>query len=353
MSDYLENLARRASGKQNFLQPRVPSLFEPAFSQELLISSIVPAEDAFRLRSSGQRRREAIETTDLDADVVRSGDMPLTNLPIKLMSTVSKNSAGCLIADTNDEIAPLESDRIEKDPEELAGKSAPIALRDLQHSGENQRADDNQSDEAKPPAIGKDDGATGLDYGNLHDAPPQKYGVWNSQHTGHLRQMGNPPQSRHHQQTENSEMIFSKIDKSYLESSVSERSNENGGNMESGTEKRRALGSQLMEPNLMGSFRQNENSVLPGEKLVSSQELMHDIIASSPAFKIEQPKKLQKPIVASQEQSGQIQPSIKVTIGRIEVRAVKPPEKRVERRETNPPSSSLDDYLASLRGRSR
>jgi hypothetical protein len=395
MSDYLENLAARASEKHNFLQPRVPSLFEPAFRQELLSSTIAPAEDAFRIRPAAQSRSASIESPDLKAYAVRLEDMPLANLPIRtkvrpdeaafekndhslkeesmaadnsgrsdiqsqstiddniLNSIGPKNAARNQIADSNKGIAPLESDRIDKDPEELAGKSAPNALRDENYSGENRRADDYQSDEAKPPAIGKNDGAMGLDYGNLHDALSQYSPVENSQQTGHLKQMGNPPQRGHHQQTENSEKIFSKIEKSNLQSNISEESTENGRNMEIGTEKRRALGSRLMEPNFMGSFRQNENSVLPGERPVSRPGLMHDTIESSPAFEIEQPKKLQKTIVAPQEQSGQTQPSIKVTIGRIEVRAVKTPEKREAKKAINQPSSSLDEYLASLRGRSR
>ncbi len=56
---------------------------------------------------------------------------------------------------------------------------------------------------------------------------------------------------------------------------------------------------------------------------------------------------------ASREPSEQMPPSIKVTIGRIEVRAVTPPVKRETKKETKNPPTSLGDYLSSLRGGAR
>ncbi|MDQ1262892.1 MAG: hypothetical protein QG575_2073, partial [Euryarchaeota archaeon] len=81
--------------------------------------------------------------------------------------------------------------------------------------------------------------------------------------------------------------------------------------------------------------------------------LLHDISPSRTAARIESSKNFKKSIQASQELSEQMPPSIKVTIGRIEVRAVTLPEKRETRTETKTPSTSLGDYLASLRGKAR
>ena len=359
MSDYLENLAARATGKHNFLQPRVPSLFEPAFSQEPFRSPLVPDGDSFRMRPAAQSRRSAIESADPMADAVRSGDMPSANLPIR----AEPSQAEAALEKRNyylneDGIDPLESNSIEKGPENTAEKSAPGSLSDLNIFGGNRRGDGYQDDKAKPPATGNDEGARGSDYENLHNALSQNSRAGNSQRNGHLQRTGDSQMRRHHQNVENSEEIFYQIkslktDKSNLENSISKGINENGRIIEKGIENNRHLGSRIMEPNLIENIRQIENSVLPGERPVSSLGILHATTASPQALRIEQQKKLQKPIAASLEQHEQAPSSIKITIGRIEVRAVKPPEKREAKKVINQPSSSLDDYLASLRGRSR
>jgi hypothetical protein len=58
------------------------------------------------------------------------------------------------------------------------------------------------------------------------------------------------------------------------------------------------------------------------------------------------------PRVPASEQTPSIQvaPTIKVTIGRIEVRAVSPPQSPPQETARPAPKLSLDDYLKSLKG---
>ena len=57
-------------------------------------------------------------------------------------------------------------------------------------------------------------------------------------------------------------------------------------------------------------------------------------------------------VPASEQASGiQAAPTIKVTIGRIEVRAVSPPQLQPQETALPAPKLSLDDYLKSLKGR--
>jgi hypothetical protein len=57
-------------------------------------------------------------------------------------------------------------------------------------------------------------------------------------------------------------------------------------------------------------------------------------------------------VPASEQAPGtQVAPTIKVTIGRIEVRAVSPPQSQPQETALPAPKLSLDDYLKSLKGR--
>jgi hypothetical protein len=381
MSDYLENLATRALGKMDFLQPRMPSIFEPVLSGGLPRSSfgharILEEPEEMMGQESGVQGHKQFPRHNPDSESVelpasnpiesenpqgiefrahgRRGPIHSIDLPVK-----SEEHAAPAPQEEKNQFAKEKPGKLERGElylREEGGQKHKLAIESmLSHSPESieeQTAEVILKDELRPLAFSQVEVKGILPDIRQKAQPNMKFNAANSPSWQKI-----PPSN------------LSKIER--------------------GLTKRRTDGVGIFQKALSIKKVRNGNPVFqssPGReraeilatRIIDSDskeiaaQLLHDAFASSRAApRIDQAKTsaissmnhvfgLKKATAtaksskdASQELSEQMPPSIKVTIGRIEVRAVTNPEKRETRTETKTTPSSLGDYLSSLRGKSR
>lgn len=297
-----ENLGARAMEKSDFLQPRMPSIFEPVLSGDLPSTSfsharILEETEEKMGQESGVPGHKQSPRDNPDSESV---ELPASN-PIK-----SENPQGIVFG--------------------AHGRRDPIQSIDLPLKPEEQAVPAPQEEKGVMPDI----------------RPDVEFNAANSPFQPKIQ-----PSNR------------SKIERGLtkrrtdgvgiFQKALSIKKVRNGNPVfqsSPGRERAEILATRIIDSDSKEIAAHMLHSAAPGERSIIS--------STNPVFGLKKATAIAKSSKdASQDLSEQMPPSIKVTIGRIEVRAVTHPEKRETRTETKTPPSSLGDYLISLRGKSR
>jgi hypothetical protein len=401
MSDYLENLATRALGKSDFLQPRMPSRFEPVLSKGPLSSSFShvgileepeemmgqeyaqghkqspshnPDRESVKLPASNPIETENPQGFKFEVqgrrDAIHSIDLPLK----------SEEHAAPAPQEEKNQFAKEKPGKLERGElylREEGGQKHKLAIESmLSHSPESieeQTAEVILKDELRPLAFSQVEVK-----GILPDIRQKAQLNVKSNATNSSSWQKIPPSNRSTIERGLTERRTD--DEGIFQKALSIKKGRNGNSVfqsSPGRERAEILATRIIDSDSKEIAAQLLQSAAPGERSIAGPGLLHDASASSRAARIDHAKtsaissnnpifglKRESAIAkssknfknlteASQELSEQMTPSIKVTIGRIDVRAVTHPEKRETRTETKTPPSSLGDYLISLRGKSR
>jgi len=407
MSDYLENLATRALGKMDFLQPRMPSRFEPVLSKGPLSSSFSHAgireETEEKMgQEYGPQGHKQSPRSNLGSESVK---LPASN-PIAKEKSIREENLAARALGKSDFLQPrmpsifepvlsggLPSSsfghaRILEETEEMMGQESgvPGHKQSPGHNPDSESVELPASNPIEFEAHGRRDPIQFIDLplkpeeqavpapqeekGVMPDIRPDvKFNAANSPFQPKI-QPSNPYSKNERGLTKrrtDGVGIFQKA--------LSIKKVRNGNPVfQSSPRRERAeiLATRIIDSDSKEIAAQLLQAAAPGERSIAGPGLLHDASASSraapridhsktsaissnnPIFGLKREAAIAKSSKdASQEQSEQMPPSIKVTIGRIEVRAVTHPEKRETRTETKTTPSSLGDYLISLRGKSR
>lgn len=397
MSDYLENLAARAMGKSDFLQPRMPSLFEPVLSKGPVSTSFCHTENlpGFELGAhdwkdsiqSDSIKSKAVRSDAIQSKVIQSDEVQskvIQSDAVKSDSIQSDAIKSKVIQSDAAKSDSIQSDAIESNdlplkPEEKAAATP----REEMHRFPQERTikleaaelSQKEGDEKKPKSAIEHPVLSSLSSESIMESliAGVNHGKMPLESNAFGAKIGKSPAKsivsafrRPNYMTVNQksdiilkdELIphaFGQVKEKGINPDIRPQAHRDVVFSKSSPGKERAeiLATEKMELDFGEIAAQMVQSAPPGERSIAGPALLRDASISRPAAWSESSKNLIKSTQASQGLSELMPPSIKVTIGRIEVRAVTLPEKRETRTETKTPSTSLGDYLASLRGKAR